>query len=448
MADPLKIACVTPVFKKGDRKIVSNYRPISVAHYLSKIIENLILIRLNKFLTEFNIIADDQFGFRAGKSTSDAIVRFLEFLYSSIDHNEYVIALFIDYQKAFDTVNREILLKKLDRYGIRGKPLDLIASYLSNRFQFTKINNCPSSKLPCNIGLPQGAILSPTLFILYLNDLKNLSNNFYTVLFADDTTLLFKNPDFPTLVQSCNQEIDKFRLWTISNRLSLNVEKTCAIVFGNRKHPENFSITFGNSIIKVVKEFKFLGVYIDKNLKFSSHSKFIRDKLSKNIGILYKLSNYVPRNILRSVYFSVIYPYLNYCTIVWGNTYYVHVDPIFKLQKRAVRILGGEGFLAHTEPIFRRLGLLKLEDIFKQQALTFVYRNQNFFSDFSYHGYNTRNVLNLQSEFRRTVLTSRSVLSFAPNLWNNLPDSLKLSDTLPKFKLDLKKFLVSQYTST
>ena len=445
--DSLKIACVTPVFKKGDRKIVSNYRPISVSHYLSKIIENLILTRLNNFITEFKIIADDQFGFRAGKSTTDAIVRFLEFLYSAIDHNEFAIALFIDYQKAFDTVNREILLKKLDRYGIRGKPLDLIASYLSNRYQFTKINSSQSSKLPCNIGLPQGAILSPTLFILYLNDLHNLSNNFTTVLFADDTTLLFKNLDFSTLIQSCNHEIDKFRTWTTANRLSLNVDKTCAIVFSNQKHTENFSLYFGNETIKVVTEFKFLGVIIDNHLKFSSHSKFICNKLSKNIGILFKLSCYVPRNILRSVYFSVIYPYLNYCTLVWGNTYYVHLFPIFKLQKRAIRILGGAEFLAHTGPIFRSLGLLKLEDIFNYQALTFVYRNPDVFSNFSYHGYNTRNVSNLYSESRRIVLTSRSVLCFAPNLWNNLPDSLKSSNTLSKFKFELKKFLVARYAS-
>ena len=445
--DPLKIACVTPVFKKGDPKIVSNYRPISVAHYLSKILENLILVRLNNFLTEFNVIADDQYGFRAGKSTADAIVRFLEFLYSAIDRNEYAIALFIDYQKAFDTVNREILLKKLDKYGIRGKPLDLIASYLSNRFQFTKINSSQSSKLPCNIGLPQGAILSPTLFILYINDLHNLSNNFSTVLFADDTTLLFKNPVFSNLIQSCNQEIDKFRLWTTANRLSLNVDKTCAIVFGNRKHTQNFSISFGVSTIKIVTEFTFLGVKIDNNLKFNSHSQFICNKIAKNIGILYKLSNYVPRKILRSVYFSIIYPYLNYCILIWGNTYYVHLYPIAMLQKRAVRILSGAQFLSHTEPLFKRLGLLKLEDIFKHQALIYVYKNPDMFSNYSYHGYNTRNILNFQSEFRRTVLTSRSVLCFGPNLWNNLPNAVKSSETLSKFKFDVKNLFLTQYAS-
>ena len=158
----------------------------------------------------------------------------IDFIYNSIDSNDHTIAIFIDYQKAFDTINRDILLQKLEKYGIRGTPLNLISSYLTNRFQFTKINGCFSFKSPCKIGVPQGTILAPILFILYINDMHNISNHFSTILFADDTTLLFRNSNFHDLLQKCSSELNKFRLWTIANRLSLNVDKTCAIVFSNR----------------------------------------------------------------------------------------------------------------------------------------------------------------------------------------------------------------------
>ena len=442
--DPLKIACVTPVHKKGDTKLMSNYRPISVVHYLCKIIEKLILKRLNSFLLKFQILHDDQFGFREGKSTSDAIIRLLDYLYDAIDNNEFAIALFIDYQKAFDTVNRTILLRKIEKYGIRGRPLDLIASYLTNRCQYVKIGNSFSSKLPSNIGVPQGSNLSPLLFTLYINDLHNISPNISTILFADDSTLIFRNRNFNQLIHNCNSEIEIFRQWCIANRLSLNVDKTCALIFTNRNYDQNLVISFGSSPINICTEFTFLGVKIDRNLKFNLHTRYVSNKISKNIGILYKLSNYVPKPTLRSVYFSLIYPYLNYCNTVWGSTYAVHLYPIIKVQKRAIRIICKAPYLAHSDPLFSELKLLKLYDIHKYQILVYVYKNLDTFPNLT-HRYATRYASNLRIQFRRTIITSRSVSCIGPKYWNALDPSLKCTEKLVIFKNNLKSMLISRY---
>ena len=444
--DPLKIACVTPVHKKGDTKLMSNYRPISVVHYLCKIIEKLILKRLNSFLLKFQILHNDQFGFREGKSTSDAIIRLLDYLYDTIDHNEFAIALFIDYQKAFDTVNRNILLRKIEKYGIRGRALDLVTSYLSNRYQYVKINNSLSSKLPSNIGVPQGTNLSPLLFTLYVNDLHNVSPNISTILFADDTTLIFRNKNFNQLILNCNSELEKFRQWCLANRLSLNVDKTCALIFSNRSYDQNCVISFGVSPINICTEYTFLGVKIDRNLKFNLHTRYVSNKISKNIGILYKLSNYVPKATLRSVYFSLIYPYLNYCNTAWGNTFAIHLYQIIKFQKRAIRIICKAPYLAHTDPLFSDLKLLKLCDIHRYQVLVYVFKNLNLFPNPT-HSYATRNVSNLRPQFRRTVLTSRSISCIGPKYWNSLDPSLKSADKLVTFKNKLKFMLISQYDS-
>ena len=446
--DTLKIACVTPIYKKGDKNLISNYRPIAVVHYLSKIIEKLLFNRLSDFFKKFDVIHSNQFGFMPGKSTSDAMIQLIDFFYNVIDSKEYSIALFIDYQKAFDTVNHNILLKKLELYGIRGRPLELINSYLSNRSQFVKIGNSYSNKLSCNIGLPQGSTLAPLFFILYINDMHKISSKFHTVLFADDTTLLFRNKNFQDLVDTCNLELIKFKEWTNANKLSLNVNKTSAMVVSNRNYPVDFSIRYNDLEIEICREVTFLGVKLDHNLKFDSHCRHVSNKISKSIGILYKLSNYLSKNTLVSIYYSLVYPYLYYCNIVWGNTFANHLYHIVKLQKRAVRILCQAPFLSHSEPLFKNLKILTLTDVHKYQVLIYMYKHHDvLFENFSNHGYSTRNTSNIRSAFRRTVLSRRSIRCIGPNYWNNIPISLKCLGKIENFKYRLKIFFVSNYSA-
>ena len=207
---PLKIARVVPIFKSGDRTNVTNYRPISMLSILSKIFENCIYSRLVTFFETNAILSDRQFGFRHGRSTADAILKVTEFINDSMDDQEISMCVFVDFRKAFDCINHAILLRKLECYGVRGVPLDLLSTYLSNRAQHVNINGSSSSVRYARLGVPQGSVLGPLLFLVYINDLCNISSNYMPVLFADDTTLCFRNSNLSNLTSLCNSELQNF----------------------------------------------------------------------------------------------------------------------------------------------------------------------------------------------------------------------------------------------
>ena len=223
--DRLKSAVVIPIFKKGDKTLISNYRPISILTFYSKIFEKCILIRLTDYISKFSIISSSQFGFTKGKSTQDAVVSLTELIYDSFNRKKINASICVDLRKAFDTIDYTILLSKLETYGIRGLPLRLIKSYLSNRTQRVKVGSDLSDPRKIALGLPQGGLLSPISFLLFINDLLNNSSNFHTLLFADDTTL---NVDgsIEEIISKCSLALEKLSTWIIANRVSLNVEKT------------------------------------------------------------------------------------------------------------------------------------------------------------------------------------------------------------------------------
>ena len=257
--DQLKISPVVPLFKAGDRSNFSNYRPVSVLPAFSKLFGRAFYNRLSN---ELNILCKDQNGFRKGYSTSFGLIDLYDKISAALDNKEFAVGIFMDLSKAFDTVNYEILFKKLNHYGIRGKALGWIKSYLSNRFQFVHFNNCASTLTLITCEVPQGSILGPLLFLIYINDICNVSSVAKLILFADDTNLFFSHKDPVYLIELLNQEISKFSQWLITNRLLLNLDKTEFILFKPRqkKVSVKFRVLINNREIDQVEETVFLGI--------------------------------------------------------------------------------------------------------------------------------------------------------------------------------------------
>ena len=290
----MKIAKVVPIFKKGDAKLMSNYRPISLLTSFSKLLEKIIYLRTVKFLSMSNVFSQFQFGFREKHTTSHAILHFVDKIANALDNQMHTIGIFLDYSKAFDTVDHNILLSKLDHYGIRGTALNWFKSYLADRKQFVSVNGIDSDLSDVICGVPQGSLLGPLLFILYINDFQYASDVVSVILFADDSNIFLSHKDPKTLLNTINTELHKITTWIHANKLSLNLKKTNYMLFSNSVTNLPGDISFDNVLINRVNSTKFLGLHIDESLNWKTHINNLCKLLSKNTGVLNRLKLYLP----------------------------------------------------------------------------------------------------------------------------------------------------------
>ena len=246
------------------------------------------------------------------------------------------IGVFVDFQKAFDTVNRDILLQKLERYGIRGNALNLFSSFLTDRFQAVKVGNSISDEKQINIGIPQGSVIGPLCFLVIINEIPLISNFSSTCMFADDTSFLFSKASIDDLFSTCNLGLETFYDWCCANRLSVNISKTKYMIFSKNHLPNNIpSLFLNNSTLESVPSLRFLGIELDKNLKFNLHLLEISTKISKTAGIIRKLKDLFPSKVLINLYYSIVEPHINYCCLVFGGAYDAHLNPLIIAQKNA-----------------------------------------------------------------------------------------------------------------
>ena len=332
--------------------------------------------RLLRFLNNHNILSDNQYGFRKHHYTASAYA--LTCLYdkisSAIDNKECTVGIFIDLSKAFATVDHNILISKLEHYGARGTSLRGFESYLSNRQQYVEFNGVSTESCEIKCGVPQGSILGPLLFLLYINDLCNVSRVVDFILFADDTNTFFSHKDFNLLPGILNSEMLKLTQWCRENKLSINFKKSNFMVFRppQRRKTLDISIEIDNNAIEHVKETVFLGVILHEHLSWKPHILSVSRKISKSIGIIYKSSFCLPKTSLRSLYYSLVYPYLLYCVSVWGSTYQSNLNRIIVLQKKIIRIISKVSFDAHTGVLFKEQEILKFSDIYLYQIGKFM----------------------------------------------------------------------------
>ena len=456
--DSLKKARVIPIFKEGDKTNINNYRPISILPIMSKIFEKLVYKQLYEYLEQNSFLNNYQYGFRARKSTTQAILNLLQYLYKNIDSGKIIFSIFLDFRKAFDSVNHKILLSKLETYGIRGVALDWFRSYLSNRSQYVCINDACSNVLKIDYSVPQGSILGPLLFLIFINDISKSSDFFKYILYADDSTLstCINENEIDSFTNSINKELNNVHLWLCANKIVINEDKTKYMIFSYSKTPTLSEIKIGNNIIPITPVTKFLGVHIDSNLKFDSHMNIISKKLSKSIGLLYKLNKYLPNHVLKILYCTLIHPYLSYGLEAWYGTFKNHTSKIFILQKKAIRAINQLEYNEHTNEYFISNNILKLEDQFKLQISTYIYilLNSNYIDieiasklkpNIEIHDHDTRggqklNIMRVNKSKSKNCLFHNGV-----KIWNSLPDLAKNSNSILKFKKTAKKFLHEKY---
>ena len=372
----LKKSKVKPLFKSGENTSFSNYRPISLLPSISKIFENVIFYQLMEYFITHNLFCIEQFGFRPGHSTELAALRLVDHLTKQMDEMKIPINIYIDLSKAFDTLDHTILLSKLRYYGIYGKEYDLFQSYLVDRCQYVEYNGSISATLPITTGVPQGSILGPLLFIIYINDLPLVSQVFDMLIYADDTTLIC-NLDQLRNEPILNLELSKINDWMSSNKLSLNIKKTKYMIYHtNQRHVTYPSLRINNIEIERVTQFNFLGLILNTQLTWKHHIDHISIKISKIIGVIYRLKDIYPQTVLLMLYNTLILSHITYCLLCWGSKI-VKDHPLHLLQKKALRLITNSDYVSHSEIICKKYGLLRVPDIFRFTLWKFYFKLMN-----------------------------------------------------------------------
>jgi len=375
----LKLAKVTPIFKSGSKAEFSNYRPISVLPSVSKVFEKTISNQLSQYFEQNKLLPTNQYAYRDLHCSEHATLEFVDKLIEMLDNDKTPLAIFIDLSKAFDTIDHTILIKKLEYYGLEPDAIRLIQHYLTDRQQYVYWNNNSSLCSDVSIGVPQGSILGPLMFIIYMADFENSSDLFSFINYADDTTLYLDISEPHVTTNLINIEIDKVSNWLKVNKLSINPKKTKLMTFSYRKKVDDPILKLGNDVITPVEHFDFLGLRIDKHLTWKHHINKTANKLSRINFVLNKLKRFLPLNILRTMYFSLFQSHLNFGILHWGHTIKdgQPCDILTKLQKRAMRIITNSPYSCHTTPLFKALEVLKLKDMFNYFVLKFAYRFHN-----------------------------------------------------------------------
>lgn len=385
----LKKAVVQPIFKGGDGNKVTNYRPIAILPALSKVLERIVNKKLVAYLEHFHLLSPQQFGFRRGRSTAGAVQDLLNNIVRSLNDNKRVLTIFLDLAKAFDTVPTSALLTKLEKKGIRGLQLDFFRSYLTDRFQAVRIGNTKSEELPINYGVPQGSILGPTLFLVFIDDLSSLElPNGRLVSFADDTAVTFVADSWTELQTAAQNGFNTITQWLNINKLTLNISKTNYITFSIRlssqppnalslkdnSSPSNSNPPCQSSSLSQVDTIKYLGVTLDKLLNFKSHIQHLTGRVRKLIYV-FKILRYVANpTVLQRVYYALCQSIMSYCIACWGGVPKTTLKPIEIAQRAVLKVATFRHILFPTNELYKICKVLTVRQLFVLDVIQLQHR--------------------------------------------------------------------------
>ena len=451
--DELKIAKCIPIYKRGKKDDPSNYRPISILSSINKIFEKIIYHRLYKHFTENNILYDYQFGFRQNHSTAQALIEITDYLKCSIDEQKKVCGIFLDLTKAFDTVDHNILLKKLQHYGIRGSTNELIESYLTNRYQYVALGQTHSSKRLISCGVPQGSVLGPLLFLIYINDIAKCSSTGRIRIFADDTSAFIEGQNIEDVISKSEKLMNSLNIWFKSNKLTLSESKSCFLLFRSQQSKVNEipnTLKFGEKSISRENSVKYLGITLEEHLNWNEHVQNVCSSLRKCFSVFYGIRDFINKEQIRTLYYSLVYSKIVYALAVYGQTTQENLLQLQRLQNGLLKVLTKNKLFYSTNKLHNNLKILKVEDMVEQEILTFVFnfkneRLPNIFNDkFKLRKNNnqmrTRNIENhMITPSTRTNYGEQTVRVKGALLWNQLPASLSTLTSTKMFRTRWKQ---------
>lgn len=449
-----KIGKVVPLHKKKDPTLLENYRPVTVPYSFSKIFEYAFLDRLQTFLDKNNILNNQQHGFRVNRSTNTAMYSFYNQIIEYVDSGECPAAIFCDLSRAFDCVNHEKLLLILERYGIRGVTQNWLLSFLQGRKQFVSLavnsNNefteIRSDYINVDMGVPQGSILGPVLFILYVNQVDSAIVNCHYTSYADDFSLIISESNTSMLEMKCGDILGRISRYFNEHDLFFNADKTEVLRIHNPQNKiESINFNVNNvNMTNTHESVRFLGIELDEHLNWKSHCHKIVSKLNSLKFVFINLRSVLEEHQLINLYYAKVDSVLRYGVCFWGNS--TSSSDIFIAQKRIIRCIARIASRESCKLFFPKYNILTLPCIYIYEICVYIFINKETFqlNGDSYH-YNTRQKNQFRIPFAKLKLTYNSPKYMGLRIFNKLPDSLRYINNIRSFKSNLKKFLIEKH---